>query len=185
MTKSRHICMFLFLIFFSSCKTSKTVAIPSDVNTKLNAEYQKSKKAFTGKLSSSEYLELKKQIEKELNTDIPDGKSILVNYHQKGPNCISMRFKKQYIERGVKSSQNICSNNNTLGFFVFAKNTLNKALYLRYPIFKLDSGFFYDNVFTLHENCSAFLIIKANRNFLKYYGEDYSDEIRGFLEKNN
>ncbi len=50
--------------------------------------------------------------------------------------------------------------------------------------FILDSGFFYENVFTEHQNCEAFLIIKPNGDFHKFYGEDYYTEVENFLEKN-
>ena len=49
--------------------------------------------------------------------------------------------------------------------------------------FIIDSGFFYENVFTEHQNCAGFLIIKPNGDFYKQYGEDYYSEVKAFFEK--
>jgi hypothetical protein len=47
--------------------------------------------------------------------------------------------------------------------------------------FIMDSGFFSNNIFTEREMCSAFIIIKPNGKFFKYYGEDYNTKIKDFL----
>ena len=64
----------IFLITLISCKIVRKVVIESDVNTKPDTEYNKSRKAFTVKLNDSEYKELISLIEPELKTTIPEGK---------------------------------------------------------------------------------------------------------------
>lgn len=176
------------LITLISCGINKKVVVKSDVNTKPDTEYKKSRKAFSGKLNDSEYKELISLIESELKTTIPEGKSVLINYNQKAQNCISLSLNDKDISTVIKNrvliSSRISSNNNTINFFVYANDSYHKDIYQERDNFILDSGFFYDNVFTEHENCEAFLIIKPNGNFLKYYGEDYYSEVSEFLENN-
>ena len=85
------------VITLISCGINKTTVIESSVNTKPNTEYKKSRKAFSGKLNNSEYKELKRTLERELYTNIPEGKSILINYSQKAHNCISVGFSDKDI----------------------------------------------------------------------------------------
>lgn len=170
-----------------SCRTTKTSNIKAFVNTKANTEYKKSIKVFSGKLNTSEYNELKNIIEKELNVKIPPGKSILINFNQKAPNCISLGLSNKDVstvtDNRVWISSGISSNNNAADFYVFTDDSFHKDIYQARLNFKLDSGFFYNNVFTLHENCTAIFVIKPNGDFLKYYGEDSFSEVKYFLEK--
>ncbi|MFK5981515.1 MAG: hypothetical protein QM499_01275 [Flavobacteriaceae bacterium] len=130
---------------------------------------------------------MKRHLEKELNTKIQEGKSILINYRQKARNCISLSLSNsnfsKFTNRGIKISSRISAENNTSDYFVYEKNAFYKNLYKEKQNFKLDSGFFYNNIFTLHETCDAFFIIKPNGNFLKYYGGDYFSIVKTFLEK--
>jgi len=48
--------------------------------------------------------------------------------------------------------------------------------------FMPNPGFFHDSIFTLHESCQAFFILKPSGRFLKYYGEDYFSVVEAFLE---
>jgi hypothetical protein len=130
---------------------------------------------------------LKINLEKELNTKIPEGKSILINYRQKARNCISLSLNNndflKFTNRRIKISSRISADNNTSDYFVFKKNAFYINLYKEKQNFKLDSGFFYNNIFTLHETCDAFFIIKPNGDFLKYYGGDYFSKVKTFLEE--
>lgn len=174
-----------------SCATNKITDIKPnidiEVNTKLNPELIESRKKFLGKLNNSQYKILKINLEKELNTKIPEGKTILINYRQKARNCISLSLNNndflKFTNRGIKTSSRISVDNNTSDYFVFEENTFYKNLYKENQNFKLDSGFFYNNIFTLHETCDAFFIIKSNGDFLKYYGGDYFSIVKTFLEK--
>ncbi|WP_191859366.1 hypothetical protein [Hanstruepera ponticola] len=179
---------FISIIFLISCGTNKITTENKDVNTQPNSKYKKSRKAYSGKLNNSEYGEIIKKIEMELKTTIPNNKSILVNFNQKAPNCLSVRLSEkdniQVAKNRIRISSQISSNNNTIDFFVYTKDSYNKEIYEKMPEFILDSGFFYENVFTEHQNCEAILIIKPNGDFHKYYGEDYYTEVDFFLEKN-
>ena len=174
-------------ILFISCGTNKVTINNSEVNTYPNSEYKKSRKAYSGTLNKSEYDELIKKLEEELNTTISTDKSILINYNQKAPNCINARFSqsdnKQVAKNRIRISSRMSSNYNAIDFFVYNKDSYNKEIYEKITEFKLDSGFFYDNVFTEHQNCAGFLIIKPNGEFYKHYGEDYYSEVKAFFEK--
>jgi hypothetical protein len=191
---NNHLKIYSFILLVNtlfSCATNKITDIKPnidiEVKTKLNPELIKSRKAFSGKLNNSQYILLKINLEKELNTKIPEGKSILINYRQKARNCISLGLNyndfSKYTNRGIQISSKINSDNNTVDYFVYEKNAFYKNLYKENKNFKLDSGFFYNKIFTLHETCDAFFIIKPNGDFLKYYGGDYFSIVKTFLEK--
>jgi len=179
---------FISIIFVFSCGVNKITTENNDVNTQPNSKYKKSRKASSGSLNKSEYNELIKNLEAEFKTTIAKNKSILINFNQKAQNCISFRFSErdniQVAKNRIRISSQISSNNNAIDFFVYTKNSYNKEVYEKMTEFILDSGFFYENVFTEHQNCEAFLIIKPNGDFYKYYGEDYYTEVENFLEKN-
>ena len=79
MTNYFKILLFPTMIFiFNSCGTHSN----SEINTKPNAQYKKSRKSFSGTLNKMEYDKLVNDLERELNTKIPEGKSILINYYQ-------------------------------------------------------------------------------------------------------
>jgi hypothetical protein len=178
---------FISIFFLISCLTNKSVVESIELNTKPNSKYKKSRKTYSGTLNKSEYDELIKKLETELKTIIPTGKSILVNFNQKAQNCISVGFNeennKQVTKNRIRNSSRISSNNNAIDFFVYTNDSHNKAIYEKTPEFMLDSGFFYSDVFTEHQNCAGFLIVKPNGDFYKYYGEDYYTEVREFLER--
>lgn len=175
------------IILLISCETNKVSTESKEVNTNPNSKYKKSRKAYSGTLNNFEYAELIKKLETELKTVIPIDKSILVNFNQKAPNCISVPFSEkdnnEVTKNRIRISSQISSNNNAIDFFVYTKDSYHNEIYETRPEFILDSGFFYDNIFTEHENCSGFLIVKPNGDFHKYYGEDYYTEVQEFLEK--
>lgn len=180
--------MILYIVccfFIDSCWSQSNANDSLSVNIQLNKQYLNSTKLFRGKLGKEKYKEIKTLIENELNTKIPDGKDILINYYQKEPNCISKRFNVEYnltyIDNCITISSRICKENNAVDFFVFSEDSFFKDLCKTKKQFKLDSGIFYDTIFTLHENCQAFFILKANGKFYKYYGEDYFDEVKKYL----
>ena len=176
----------IFSILFISCGTNKAIT-NTQVNTQPNTKYKKSRTAYSGTLNKHEYKELIKRLEVELKTTIPNDKSILINYNQKAPNCIyvgySVKNNKQVANNRIRISSRMSSNYNAVDFFVYAKDSYNKEIYEQMPEFIMDSGFFYENVFTEHQNCAGFLIIKPNGEFYKQYGEDYYSEVKAFFEK--
>jgi hypothetical protein len=178
---------FIIIFLFISCGTNKIVTNNTEVNTYPNSEYKKSRKAYSGSLNISEYDTLIKKLEVELKTTIDTEKSILINYNQKAPNCINVRFSendnKQVAKNRIRISSRMSSDYNAVDFFVYSEDSYNKEIYEKMSEFILDSGFFYQNVFTEHLNCAGFLIVKPNGEFYKYYGEDYYSEVQKFLEK--
>ncbi len=178
---------FIIITFLVSCGTNKMTINNTEVNTYPNSEYKKSRKSYSGALNKYEYNELIKKLETELKSTIPFGKSILVNFNQKAPNCISVRFSEesnyQVAKNRISISSRMSSNNNAIDFFVYTKDSFNKDIYEKLTEFKLDSGFFYDEVFTEHQNCAGFFIIKPDGTFYKYYGEDYYSDVKEILER--
>ncbi len=177
---------FIFLILITSCGTNKDVN-NTKVNTYPNSKYKKSRKAYSGTLNKTEYDELIKKLEVELKTTFPTGKTILINYNQKAPNCINARFSdkdnRQVANNRISISSRMSFSYNAIDFFVYTKDSYNKEIYEQMTEFVMDSGFFYENVFTEHQNCAGFLIIKPNGEFYKHYGEDYYSEVKAFFEK--
>lgn len=177
----------LAIVTLVSCGTNQKTIIESDVNTESNRKYHKSRKGYSGKLNNPEYQEMKGQIERELNETIPEGKSILINYEQRAPNCISLSYNDEEFSRitdkKIQFSESISSDNNAVDFFVYTNDSFHKDLHQERKEFILDSGFFYNEVFTKHKHCSAFLILKPNGTYLKFYGEDYYSQVEEFLEK--
>lgn len=176
----------LSFLVLSACGPSIATGESQTVNNALNANYIKSRKAVSGKFNSTEYIELKKRLETELKSEIPEGKSVLINFDQKAPNCLSYKLdadtKKNITANRIKISSGICASNNAIGFFVYTSDSYFKDIYEKQAGFILDSGFFYNEVFTEHQNCSAFLIVKPTGEFYKYYGEDYYTEAEKFLK---
>lgn len=174
--------MFLFAIV--SCRSVKNTN--SSMNTKLNAAYRASVRDVYGQLSQNEYIELRRKMEIELNTKISDGKTIIIIFSQKAPNCITARFNEYHVVIGnvIRISSAINTQYNTTSFFVFTKDSFHHDLFEKENMYKLDSGYFYNNIFTIHENCEAFLILKPNGQFMKHYGDDYFTRVETFLQKN-
>ncbi|MBQ0768590.1 MAG: hypothetical protein KBT58_04820 [Bizionia sp.] len=183
-TTFKYIVLMLISSVFISCGTNNT-SKKAKVNTTLNATYQKSRKAFSGQLSNTEYKDILSILEEELNTTFHSGKPILINFNQKASNCLAIRFSdiKGFINKGIAISSRMSAEHNAVDFFVYTNDAYYKDIYKENDKFILESGFFSENIFTLHENCQAFIIIKPSGEFYKFYGEDYYSEVRKFLEK--
>lgn len=157
------------------------------INTEPNNKYRKTRKAFYGKLDDQEYIKMIDNFNKELGANIASGQVVLINYSQNAPNCISVGFEKRdmskVIDNVIRNSTEISETHNTVDFFVFEKDAFHRDLYESRPNYVLDSGFFYNHIFTIHDNCEAFYILKPNGSFMKYYGEDYYSEVTKFLEQ--
>ncbi len=173
-------------ILIVACGTKRDV-IDTGVNTRVNSKYRKSTENYSGKLSKTEYNNLIKKLEKELKTRFPDNKSILINYNQKAPNCLMAKSSKAdkigVTKNRIRISSRMSSNHNAIDFFVYTKDSYAKEIYAQMDEFIVDSGFFYETIFTEHQNCAGFLIIKPNGKFYKHYGEDYYSRVRAYLEK--
>ncbi|CCG53172.1 Hypothetical lipoprotein precursor [Flavobacterium indicum GPTSA100-9 = DSM 17447] len=185
----KFIFIFTSLFFLNSCGFSNTTNNTTVINKEFNSRYKESRKKITGKLSASEYTEMKTLLENELGKVISDKQNILINYDQKAPNCILLASSENNVvhvlRNRVRISDEISRKYNTIDFFVYNPNSYFADLYASDSFFKKDSGFFFTNIFTFHENCQAFYILKSNGEFLKFYGEDYFSEVKAFLEKNN
>lgn len=175
------------IICFFSCAPTNTNDRKFDANTEVNRRYRNSTTSETGKFTTSEYQDLIANIETEINRKIPAGMSVLINYNQSAPNCIGLGFTDKTManvtNNMIRISNFISNSNNTADYFVYSNGSAGSELYKTKPNFILDSGFFYNTIFTEHENCAAFLIIKPNGEYLKKYGEDYFSDVKNFLEK--
>lgn len=138
-------------------------------------------------MDSQQYLDTKAALEKELNVKIPAGKSIMIHFDQKAPNCINLRFindqNSGVIDRGISISAEMSTKYNATEFFVYTADSFFAKNFEANKKFRLDSGYFAATIFTLHENCAAFYILKPNGKHITYYGEDYFSEVHAFLEK--
>lgn len=178
--------LLVFSLFLNiSCKS----AVSAKTNSRYNKTYKQNIKAFAGKLNPADYIALKGAIEKELGITIPAEKGILINYSQRADNCMIAGLTKDYvlkvIDNKIRISSALCKAVNAEGFFVFSEDAFHKDLYGSNIVFKEDSGFFHTNVFTLHDVCEAFLALKPDGSFMKYYGEDYFTKVQFFFQTKN
>lgn len=173
--------LIFIIVILISCKAQKEVK----VNTKVNKIYSKSVKSFRGTLTREEYLNFISRLELELKTIIPKDKSVLINYSQRGDNCFIMGYNDATFsnvrDNTIRISNTMSKEYHAVDFFVYSVDTFLKEVYEGKKDYQLDSGFFYNEVFTLHENCGAFFILKPNGEFLKHYGEDYFTRVKNFL----
>lgn len=174
----------ILIFFFYSCSVQNKAK--EKINTKINKDYISSRKAFYGKLNEVEYKEIRETIINELNTEIPNKNAILINYYQKANNCyeygLGEKSAESVIDNSINISARMSKNYDTTDFFMYSSDCLDKERVENRKNFILDSGFFYNNIFTLKENCRAFFILKPNGEFMKYYGSDYFSEVGKFLE---
>lgn len=173
----------LFLCSLSSCNTGA-----KRVNYSLNKEYQASVKTFNGNLNSTDLNVVRARLEIELNTKLHPDKAIVINYVQSARNCFEMQFPKQtraqIMNNSVRISSKLSLEGNAQDFFVYNNDGFDVDLLSKQDKFILDSGFFHKEIFTLHENCRAFFIIKPNGDFIKHYGSDYYTHVKNFLQSN-
>ena len=176
----------IILLLFISCNSSKPFLSSSNLNTVVNEEYEYSTGTFYGNLEGEVYEKIRREIELELSAKIPEENAIVIHFRQNARNCTAMNNNgKNYFKRlknGAKISTKITSRNQASDFFVFAKDAFFLKQIELESNYVLDSGFFYDDVFNTHENCSAFFILKPNGKFVKHYGADYYSLITHFLE---
>lgn len=154
----------------------------------LNKDYQDSSKYFYGQMDSEGYQEKIKEISAQLNTVIPIGKSIVINYEQAASNCTIQNLKKgkkKYFNKEKLRVSNIISQeNNAVDFFVYNQNSFLFDINKNEPKFQQDSGFFSKNIFTLSNNCEALFVLKPNGKFMLAYGNDNFTFVDNFLKEN-
>jgi hypothetical protein len=142
-------------------------------------------KSIMGKLKVKNIKSSVKKIEQELPYKISSQDAVLIHFRQQADNCISMRENgSNYLKSlkfNIKMSSKVSRGQGLSDFFVFTKDAYLMDRVAMKNNFIMDSGFFSNNIFTEREMCSAFIIIKPNGKFLKYYGEDYNTKIKDFL----
>ncbi|SEA08221.1 hypothetical protein [Psychroflexus halocasei] len=165
----------VIFIFLASCSSKKVVHGDMEINAAFNSEYAENMIAYEGQLSKNEFRSLKKKFEKELNVEIPNGKTIHIHYSQKAPNCHLMQMDKENFEdvigNIIRITNNFTSHNDAVNLLIYHKDMFYNDIFERKAEYYLDTGFFYDNVFTDHKVCQAFMIIKPNGKFYKRHGE--------------
>ncbi|ATA88769.1 hypothetical protein [Capnocytophaga stomatis] len=191
----KKIAVFILIIGLISCKVTKPQTKETSYVKMYNDEpitihffapqYIGSVEQFYGKYTKKEYFTIKKLIEENLQTTIPDGKTIIINFSQKAPNCFEYGQTpsdvREMAKNSIKISNEISETYNAIDFFVFTEDFFFKNIYKTIEKYKLDTGFFHKNIFTRHQNCGAFIAIKPNGHFYKYYGEDYYSQMDAFL----
>ena len=157
------------------------------VNSNANGDYRSSIHEIRGKLNESEKVLMLKNISKALDTSLTPDKTQLIHYKQSAPNCFlsdSLTSDDRIaFKHDMRVLNKISRKYNVQSFYVFEQNAPITGFLLEQNEFLLDSGYFYNDIFTEHENCGAFLMIMPDGRFIKYYGEDYYSLIIDFLEK--
>lgn len=185
MMKSIYVILAIGIFNFSY---SQNLFNGKKVNTNpLNKEYQNSRKFFYGELNQKEYSDFKLILEKELETQIEEGKSIFINYEQAASNCSLLggekNYLKQYHKNSINISNRISKENKAMDFFIYNNDTFLKSYIEKNEIYKIDKGFFAKEMFTLKENCEAFFILKPNGKYMICYGTDSFSDASSFLTK--
>lgn len=177
----RLILKFVLLLFIVSCSTSEKNIDSYEVNTKLNLQYRKSRDGKFGKINKEDLNAFYTTLQKELNVTVDTSKVLLINFMQKGRNCISQSLDPKIITNIEGISNRMANNYNASDLFVYTKES-----YI-YPLEKseawiLDNGFVKANIFPSDQNCQGFFIIRPDGKFYKYYGEDYFSVVKRLLE---
>ncbi|WP_296385921.1 hypothetical protein [Winogradskyella sp.] len=175
--------LILFVIIFISCGAKNNT--DNAVNNKYNREYIKSIDGQFGKMDNQDLNLFYKALEENLNITIDTSKTILINYFQKGHNCIvksnNVEYEKNVLRSYKNSSDKISINYNAKNILVYTK----KSFFTKYADnnsgWILDNGFIKNNIFISDKNCSGFFIIRTDGKFYKYYGEDYFSIINKLL----
>ena len=181
--------LYFLVATFISCGSNVNTSNVSKVNTKSNKVYKQSEIGYNGNLTETMYNKIKERMSDALMEEIPSDKTIIVHFNQNAPNCLagnesSKSFLKR-TEHKMNWSAELCKLHNAVDFFVYTSDAFHKDYFKTNSAFKVDPGFFYNQVFTEHKNCAGVLIIKPNGSFHKYYGENYSEDVIGYFNQFN
>ena len=190
--KKIYITIITFVVLVSCGSSNDTgsadasIVSTKNINTTFNNEYRRHIKEYYGQIESKEYEVIRKKIEQELPYQISPQNAVLIHFRQQANNCISMYENgSNYLKSlkfNLKMSSKVSKGQGLSDFFVFTKDAYLLDQINMKKNFIMDSGFFSNNIFTEREMCSAFIIIKPDGKFLKYYGEDYYTKIKDFLK---
>lgn len=195
--KSNQIISFLLnvLIIFlvSSCKSSKDKLTREQlrvVNSSYNKKYKESKTdIIQGKLDNEKYILLLNSIENEGAVSLDYKLPVIIHFKQFGKNCIaaSGRISKQefYENNFIENYKNLASSYDAQNLFIYTEDWLFSEIFKKIKKYKLDTGFFKNQIFKSRANCSAFFVILPSGEFYQYYGEDYFSKIEEILAINN
>ncbi|TRO65505.1 hypothetical protein [Christiangramia sabulilitoris] len=150
----------------------------------MEESHKKNQKAVTGELSDEEYKTLRNSIEKNLKTRIPEKMSILINYENSSPECYFYKgdaFVSKIIDNKIRISKRVSEKYKAIDFFLYPENTNYDRLFQNKEKYIQENGYFKDSIFKDNFKCSAFLILKPNGKFMRYYGSDYYTEVGKFL----
>ena len=179
--KKTCIVLILSLTFINLCKAQKKFP---KVNTNFNSKYRKSKEFFTGNINKSNYKTFIRILERELDTIIPNGKSIMINFNQRATNChFANADITNVTNKRIQTSSIMSKEHNAVYFFVYTKDAFHKDQHQKDKRFILDRGYFHRSVFTEHKNCKGIFVLKPNGEFLRYYGEDNYMDADTFLRE--
>ena len=170
-----------------SCSSGK-VNTRDGVYTRIDEEYKKTRKTALGQLNPTDYQKLIEELERVMDTTIRKGRGVLINFRQRAPYCYTYAYNESAIEtmtnNSIQFSANICVKNMAVDYFIYTADCYFKSIYEKKKEYKLDPGYFANEVFTLKENCSGFLALRTDGQFMKYYGDDYFTKAAQFLAGN-
>ncbi|MFP4846605.1 hypothetical protein [Winogradskyella sp. PE311] len=179
----------LTLIFFTSCGANKN-SIPendlnNNINNKYNKQYRNSVDGRFGKMGSATLGQFYEALGQNLNINIDTSKTILINYLQKGDNCIVRSGDEKYEKNVLKTYKNMSDRiskiYDTKNILVLTKNSYFSKYAEDNTDWLEDNNFIKNNIFTSNKNCSGFFILRTDGKFYKYYGEDYFSIVKKLL----
>lgn len=178
----------LILLFEDKIKTvSKNSVHHFRMESNTGEDYSINLHEVRGTLDEIEYETILKKFQKELDSSIIRDSPVLIQFKQDAPHCYSgdtiTYNNKLLIKEEVRILNRISRTNKVQNYFVYDSKSPFAELFMDLDDYTLDSGYFYRNIFTQHENCSAFLLIKPDGRFVKYYGEGFYSIISDFLKE--
>ncbi|MEQ6123023.1 hypothetical protein AAON49_02335 [Pseudotenacibaculum sp. MALMAid0570] len=157
-----------------------------EVNTKPNRKYRKHQKGFYGKLNKEAYQTVMDSIEFYSGVKLSRKKKLYVNFRQKGENCVIYGMKKEsskiVFSNIERISKRITKKYDTQNLLLFDRSSFFKDFLLKSKRWKLAPDFFEKNIFTKNKICEAFIVIRPNGEFYKYYGEDHFSIVETLLK---
>ncbi|MGB5982381.1 MAG: hypothetical protein WBG46_09565 [Nonlabens sp.] len=175
----------IVLLIMGSCRSKKNYRdVEYNLNIEVDEEYRKFAKLYSEKLTPEDLKVWRKLLEENLSKDLNFTEPLVIHFYQKAPYCVMMGYdfaSQKALDHSVEFYAKIDSTYNAKSYHVFSQNVFFRDEFSKNLTFIGDNGFFHENVFTEHNICKGFFILKPSGSFYKYYGEDYYYQIKDAL----
>ena len=175
----------LLLVFF--CFTISKAQNHYGNKNKLNFHsslYSKITQQALGELNLEEYSEFRLSLENQIKTKLPKNKAIIISYHQVAHHCFHTKQKsKIQFQKNILKLKELAETENALVFFYYNPKSKLGTILKNTIDYKKDTDYFFQQLFSNQDFCTAIFVVKPNREFIKYYGLKSEVEISYFLDQ--